>query len=94
MKSPATTPYTIRLDETARQALEREAQLDARPPAQLAALAITSMLDARAAKRAAIEVAMSEADKGTFISSTAMEEWVDSWGSAKELVAPEADVIA
>jgi len=94
MKTHPTTPYTIRLDETAKQALEREALLEARPPAQLAALAITSMLDSRAARRAAIEAAMFEADSGTFISSASMGEWVDSWGTKKELSAPEADITA
>lgn len=73
------TPYTIRLDDELKQALEYEAKLDDRPPDQLAVRAIRDMVKARKAKRAAIEAALQEAEQGRFISSAAMIEWVDSW---------------
>jgi predicted transcriptional regulator len=86
------TPYTIRLDDELKQALEYEAQLDERPPAQLAVRAIRDMVKARQAKRAAIEAALQEAEQGRFISSAAMVAWVDSWESGDERPAPEPDV--
>lgn len=87
-------PYSIRLDDATRRALEAEAAIEDRPPAQLAARAIRSMLQAKAAKRAAIETAMAEADQGAFVSSDAVDRWMDSWGSKDELPPPEADPIA
>ncbi len=43
-------------------------------------------------KCSAIEEAVKEADKGVFISSQAMNNWMDSWGSEKELPAAEPDI--
>lgn len=87
-----TTPYTIRLDDDVRQALEQQAQLEDRPAAQLAARAISSMLEAKAAKRAAIDAALTEADAGVFISLEAMNAWVDSWGTEDEIAEPQPDI--
>jgi len=50
------------------------------------------MLDAKAAKRAAIDFALKEADQGEFISAEAMNTWIDSWDSENELSAPKADI--
>ena len=86
-----TTPYSIRLDDELRQSLEREAAIEDRPPAQLAVHAIRSMLEAKAAKRAAIEDALARADQGEFISAEAINAWVDSWDTEDELPAPKAD---
>lgn len=41
-------------------------------------------------KRAAIEAAVEEADKGRFISSEAMNAWIDSWDTDEELPVPTA----
>lgn len=87
-----TSPYSIRLDDELRQALEREAEIEDRPPAQLAVRAIRSMLDAKAAKRAAIDDALARADQGGFISAEAMNAWIDSWDTEDELPAPTADI--
>jgi predicted transcriptional regulator len=87
-----TTPYSVRLDDDVREALEAEAQLEDRPAAQLAARAIKDMLRAKAARRGAIDAALTEADAGSFVSSEAMGAWVESWGSGDELPAPVADI--
>ena len=86
------TPYSLRLDDDVRKALEAEAKREDRPATQLAARAIKTMLTQKARKRAAIEAAMVEADKGVFISSEAMNAWVDSWDTENELPMPEADI--
>ena len=88
----STSPYTIRLDDTLKKALEYEAALDERPPAQLAVRAIRSMIEARQAKRDAITAALQEAEKGRFVSSEAMFAWIDSWDSDKEGPEPSADI--
>lgn len=87
-----TTPYSIRLDDDLRKSLEKEAELEDRSPAQLAVRAIRSMLEAKAAKRAAIDAALAEADQGTFISAEAMNAWIDTWDSDNELPTPKADI--
>lgn len=88
-----TSPYTLRLDTELREALEQEAALEERPAAQLAAQAIRAMVEAKAAKRSAIEAALSEADEGAFISQDAMNSWIDSWDSEAELPMPTVDVV-
>jgi predicted transcriptional regulator len=87
-----TTPYSIRLDDDLRRSLEREAEIEHRPPAQLAVRAIRSMLEAKASRRAAIDSALEEADQGRFISAEAMNAWVESWDTETELPAPKADI--
>ncbi len=87
-----TAPYSIRLDDALRQSLEREAEIEERPPTQLAVRAIRSMLEAKAAKRAVIEAALEQADRGKFISAEAMNDWIDSWDTEDEVSAPKADI--
>ena len=87
-----TAPYSIRLDEALRDSLEREAEIEDRPATQLAVRAIRAMLEAKAAKRAAIEDALEKADKGAFISAKAMNDWMDSWDTEDEGPAPKADI--
>ena len=85
-------PYTIRLDDSLKQDLEREAALDDRPPAQLAVRAIRAMIKARQAKRKAVEAALAEADQGHFISEEAMMAWVDTWDTDLEGPMPKSDI--
>ena len=87
-----TSPYTLRLDDDLRRSLEYEAELEDRPAAQLAMRAIRSMVEARAAKRRAIDAALQAADQGAFISQDAMNQWIDSWGSDDELPMPKPDI--
>ena len=87
-----TSPYSIRLDDALRQSLEREAAIEDRPPTQLAVRAIRAMLEAKAAKRAAIEAALEQADQGEFISAEAMNDWIDSWDTEDEVSAPKVDI--
>ena len=86
------TPYSIRLDDDLRQSLEREAEIEDRPPAQLAVRAIRSMLEAKAAKRDAIETALEQADQGVFISADALNNWMETWDSEDEAPAPTPDI--
>ena len=92
MTQMPTTPYSVRLDDEVRAALEAEARIEDRPAAQLAARAIKSMLDAKAAKRAMIDAALVKADAGVFVSMEATNTWVESWGTDNELPMPEPDI--
>ncbi|MET4102377.1 putative transcriptional regulator [Roseovarius sp. MBR-78] len=88
----SSVPYTIRLDDALKSALEHEAALDQRPPAQLAVRAIRAMVEGRQAKRAAIEAALAETDEGWFISQEAMADWMDSWDTDTETPPPAPDI--
>lgn len=87
----ATSPYTLRLDENLRAALEKEAELEDRTASQLATRAIRDMIAAKQAKRAAIDAALAEAEAGRFISQDAMNDWIESWDSEAELPMPRAE---
>ena len=55
-------------------------------------LSFTSRLDEETKERLAIEEAIKEADKGMFVSSSAIKQWLGSWGTDNELTAPKPDV--
>lgn len=88
------SPYSIRLDDDLKKSLEREAEIEDRPPAQLAVRAIRAMLEAKATKRAVIEAALVKADQGALVSSEAVNTWIESWDTEDELPAPATDVSA
>ena len=88
----ATERLSLRIDAALKRNLEREAQLEERSASYLAVKAIEAMLRSRAEKRAAIQSAVAEAEKGVFISQEAMDAWVASWGTDAELPPPEPDI--
>ena len=87
------TPFSIRLDDTIRADLQAEAKRLDRPASYLAAKAIRFYLEARRHEREVLMQRLAEADKGKFVSSERVEEWVDSWFTDNELPPPEADII-
>ena len=88
----ATERLSLRIDANLKKSLELEARREERSASYLAVKAIEAMLRERAEKRAAIREAVSEADKGAFISQAAMDAWVSSWSEESELPTPEPDV--
>lgn len=92
MNTVATIPFSLRIDPKTKVLLEQEAKRLDRSSSYLANQAIKSFLQAKTAKRKAIEEAIKEADKGIFVSEEAVDVWVDSWGTKKELSMPEPDI--
>ena len=88
----ASVPFSLRLDAAVKRRLDREARKADRSASYLATKAIEAFLDAREAKRQAIQAALKEAGEGVFVSSEAVASWVDSWGDKSELAPPEPDV--
>jgi predicted transcriptional regulator len=80
------------MDEEIKSRLEAEAKRRDRSASWIATKAIESYLHACEVKRDAIEKALAEADKGVFISSDAMNSWVDTWGTDKEGNLPGPDI--
>ncbi len=88
----ATERLSLRIDAGLKKSLEQEAKREDRSASYLAVKAIEAMLQNRAEKRAAIRVALAEAEKGEFISRDAMDAWVASWDSDAELPPPKPDI--
>ncbi len=89
-----TTPFSIRIDTEIKSKLEREALLEDRSAGYIAQKAIADYLDAKEYKRECLREAIAEADKGVFISEEAMDAWVESWGTEKELPMPKPDIFS
>ena len=87
-----TVPFTMRIDETLKRALEEEARREERSASQLATRAIRKMLEGKAERRRIIMEAVAEADKGVFISEEKMTAWFMSLGTDNELPEPEPDI--
>ena len=88
----ATERLSLRIDEDLKRSLEKEAKREDRSASFLAVKAIEAMLRGRAERRATVREAVSEAEKGAFISKDTMDAWIGSWGSDSELPAPEPDI--
>lgn len=88
----AQTKLSLDVDSELKSRLEREALGSKQSPSHLASKAIRSFLDARDTKREHVSAAIVEADKGKFISSDAVNAWMESWDKDGELPLPEPDV--
>ena len=88
----STVPFTFRIDKELKKSLDLEAQVEDRSASYLASKAIKLMLEQQEEKRLAVKRAVSEADKGVFVSQEAVNEWMDSWDTENELPKPKADV--
>ena len=88
----ASTPFSIRIDDTVRDQLEKICDLTERSKAYVTSKAIEEYIERNGWKVEALKQAKKEAAKGEFISHQAMGEWIDSLGSERELPAPEADI--
>ena len=88
----ASSPFSMRMDDDLKAAIEEEARRQDLSAAQVVTRAVRAHLRAREAERAAVEAALAEADKGEFISGEAVMAWVESWGTPDELPMPEPDI--
>ncbi|HEY5818798.1 MAG TPA: ribbon-helix-helix protein, CopG family [Mesorhizobium sp.] len=82
----------LHLDDETMLKLEREARATHVSQAEIAEKAIRSFLDIQEFEREILCQRIAEADKGVFISGEAMHQWIESWGTEKELPPPEPDI--
>ena len=80
------------LEPDVMQRLVAEAALQHRTAAKIATAAVAGYLDRKDAERRMIREAQAEAAKGIFISSEAMNAWIESWDSDNELPEPGPDI--
>ena len=90
--SVTTERLSLRIDADLKRNLEQEARREEHSTSYLAAKAIEAMLRDGAEKRAAIHAAIAEADEGAFISQDAMDTWISSWETDRELPPPKPDI--
>jgi RHH-type rel operon transcriptional repressor/antitoxin RelB len=88
----ATTPFSIRIDDSVRSQLEKICDLTERSKAYVTSKAIEEYVERNGWKVEALKRAKAEAEKGEFISHEAMGEWINSLGTDDELPAPSVDV--
>jgi RHH-type rel operon transcriptional repressor/antitoxin RelB len=88
----ATTPFSIRIDDSVRDQLEKICDLTERSKAYVTSKAIEEYVERNSWKVEALKRAKTEAEKGEFISHQAMGEWINSLGTDDELPAPSVDV--
>jgi predicted transcriptional regulator len=85
--------FSIRMDEDLKQKLDLEAAAEDRSSSYIAHKAIEQFIDARIYRREVIMAAYnSSLTEEEFISGDAMTDWVESWGTEKELPEPTADI--
>jgi predicted transcriptional regulator len=85
-------PLSLHVTEQLKQDLEREARLRHVSESEIAARAIEDYLDLQAHKREVIAAAVAEADKGVFISSEAILDWMERLETDIDAPGPAPDV--
>jgi predicted transcriptional regulator len=88
-----TQPFSLRLDPETRARLEEEPRRLDRPASQVAQRAIACYLDAQQALRDQIDAAAAEADRGVFVSSAAVNAWLDGWRTDRQTPPPAPDIL-
>jgi predicted transcriptional regulator len=87
-----TIPVSLRLEPELKNELEELARNEERSVSQVAVRAIRAYVEMRKEKEKAIDKALEMADEGKFVSSEAVHEWMQTWGTDEELPPPEPDV--
>ena len=80
--------FTVRVDASAKNRLEKLAKNTGRSRSFLAAEAINEYLDVNEWQVAGIRRAIEEADRGELISHDQVKTWVESW-DGQELAMPD-----
>ena len=86
------TSLSVRLTDELKENLKVISQLTHRSQSQIVARAIAEYVGRYEWKLKAIQAAKVEADTGVFVSQNAILDWLDSWGTDEEQIAPEADI--
>lgn len=81
--------FTVRVDTAVKKRLEKLAKRTGRSRSYLAAEAIGEFVDINEWQIGGIKRAMVSLDRGEGIAHEQVEQWVRSWGRAKERPAPK-----
>jgi predicted transcriptional regulator len=92
MKTMTSARFSLRLEPELKDWLEVEAKRQKRSAGFLATEAIQHLKEMTETKRQLIRDAVSEAEKGVFVSQEAVHAWMDSWDTENELPIPQPDI--
>ena len=85
----ASTTFTVRVDDSVKERLEKLAERTGRSRSFLAAEAISEYLDINEWQVAGINQAIASLDRGEGIAHARVKEWVGSWNTLYERPAPK-----
>jgi predicted transcriptional regulator len=85
----ASATFTVRVDSAVKKRLETLAKSTGRSRSFIAAEAIGAYLDVNEWQVAGIKRAIDSMNRGEGIPHERVKEWIDSWGSQKELAVPK-----
>ncbi len=88
----STSTISIRVPDELKKQLEALSRVTHRSKSYLASRALKEYVHRNAWKTEALQKAVIEADKGIFVSGEAVNDWLESWGTAQEKNAPKADI--
>ncbi|MBG0812023.1 CopG family ribbon-helix-helix protein [Methylosinus sp. H3A] len=88
MKTQTSETFTVRVDATTKERLEKLAESTGRSRSFLASEAITQFLDANEWQVEGIRAAIRAVDAGEAIPHEDVRKWVESWDTADETPAP------
>jgi predicted transcriptional regulator len=85
----ASTTFTVRVEDSVKERLEKLAERTGRSRSFLAAEAISEYLDVNEWQIAGINEAIASLDRDEGIAHQAVKEWVSSWNTRHERPAPK-----
>jgi predicted transcriptional regulator len=85
-------PLSLHVNAQLKQELEQEARLLHVSESEIAERAIEAFLNLQAHKRDVVAAAIAEADKGVFVSSEAMLDWMERLETDLDAPPPEPDI--
>jgi predicted transcriptional regulator len=85
----ASSTFTVRVDESVKERLEKLAERTGRSRSFLAAEAISEYLDINEWQVSGINQAIASLDRGEGIAHDVVKEWVGSWNTRRERLAPK-----
>lgn len=83
---------SVRLPDDLRQQVDELARLTKRSRSFVVKEAVASYVEERRQYLEAIDEAVREAAEGVFVSGTAVDAWLRSWGTEEPVPAPEPDI--
>lgn len=83
---------SLRVTDSMKERLDQLSASTKRSRSFLASEALDEYLSRQEWQIAAIDEAVSDADRGVFASHGAVSKWLQSWGSDDELPTPQADI--
>lgn len=84
---------SLQISEEMKTRLDELSAATRRPANVLVEDALAAYLEERENERRYLQAAVDRADEGNFVSHSAVEKWLLSWGTPNELSPPEPDVI-